>query len=181
MWRMLKTRWKQWRNAGTGCLKFLERCKKKKLCKRIKGTVKTLRKVFAIEKGKKRKLSTISAIGMQNFSTEFLLEKIAVVFSLPIRYNIIFSCCSVCVLFCRQSSRKGYGKQLYRNCIFLSSHGKFYVIITSRRKRKPASQKARCLPTPEENIENIGQKVSVTFRKRPKAFDGLDVLDNLTA
>ena len=141
MWRMLKTRWKQWRNAGYRLFKVLKRCKKKKLCKQIKGTVKTLRKVFAIEKGKKAQAFHIFAIGMQNFSTEILLEKIAVVFSLPIRYNIIFSCCSVCVLFCRQSSRKGYGKQLYQNCIFLSSHGKFYVIITSRRKRKPASQK----------------------------------------
>ena len=137
---MLKTRWKQWRNAGYRLFKVLERCKKKKLCKRIKGTVKTLRKVFAIEKGKKRKLPHFRNRDAK-LSTEILLEKIAVVFGLLILYNIIFSCCSVCVLFCRQSSLKGYGKQLYQNCIFLSSHGKFYVIITSRRKRKPASQK----------------------------------------
>ena len=137
MWRMLKTRWKQWRNAGYRLFKVLERCKKKKLCKRIKGTVKTLRKVFAIEKGKKRKLSTFSQSGCKTFPQRFCWKRLRLF--LACRSFIILYLAAA--LFCGQSSSKGYGKQLYRNCIFLSSHGKFYVIITSRRKRKPASQK----------------------------------------
>ena len=112
---------------------------------------------------------------MQNFSTEILLEKIAVVFGLLILYNIIFSCCSVCVLFCRQSSLKGYGKQLYRNCIFLSSHGKFYVIITSLRKRKPASQKLAAFRRLREHwtIYRNRKAFSVQGRGRPAFLYGI--------
>ena len=141
VWRVLKTQWKQWRNAGCGLFKVLGRCEKDKLCKQINGPIKTLRKVFTIEKGKKRKLSTFPQWGYKTFPQRFCLEKVSVVFGPPIRYNIIFSCCPACMMSRRQSSRKGYGKQLCPNCIFLSSHGEFYVIITSRRKRKPASQK----------------------------------------
>lgn len=98
MWRMLKTRWKQWRNAGYRLFKVLERCKKKKLCKQIKGTVKTLRKVFAIEKGKKRKLSTFPQSGCKTFPQRFCWKRLRLFLacrSFIILYlaAALFACC----------------------------------------------------------------------------------------
>ena len=55
---VLKTWWKQWRNAGCSLFKVGKKPIYKMLCKRINEMVKTMRKVFLALKRKKSKLST---------------------------------------------------------------------------------------------------------------------------